>query len=130
MKIDRLDHLVLTVKDVETTCQFYTQVLGLKTVTFGDGRAALACGVQRIHLHQAGQELEPKAHRPNSGSADVCFLVDTSMKTVLAHLQRCGVEIILGPVLRTGASGPLESVYVRDPDLNLIEVARCTEALR
>jgi catechol 2,3-dioxygenase-like lactoylglutathione lyase family enzyme len=130
MKVDRLDHLVLTVTDVEATCQFYTQVLGMEEVNFGAGRIALSCGSQRIHLHQAGEELEPKASRPTPGSADLCFLVATSMKTILARLEHCGVEIILGPVLRTGASGPLESVYVRDPDLNLVEVATCTETLR
>lgn len=123
MKVHRLDHLVLTVIDVDATSRFYTTVLGLEVVTFGANRKALAFGCQRIHLHQAGQELEPKAHRPTPGSADLCFLVSASMENLLAHVQRCGVEIILGPVRRTGAAGELESVYFRDPDLNLIEVA-------
>ena len=122
MKVDRLDHLVLTVKDIDATCGFYAAVLGMDIVTFGDNRKALACGSQRINLHQAGKEFEPKAHQPTPGSADLCFLVNTSLQDVMAHLHHCGVEIILGPVRRTGAAGELESVYFRDPDLNLIEV--------
>jgi catechol 2,3-dioxygenase-like lactoylglutathione lyase family enzyme len=122
MKVDRLDHLVLTVKDLDATCRFYAAVLGMDIVTFGDNRKALACGPQRINLHQAGKEFEPKAHQPTPGSADLCFLVSTSLQDVMAHLHHCGVEIILGPVRRTGAAGELESVYFRDPDLNLIEV--------
>lgn len=123
MKVDRLDHLVLTVNDFDATCRFYAAVLGMEVVTFGANRKTLAFGCQRINLHQAGQELEPKAQRPTPGSADLCFLVDASIGDILAHMQRCGVEIILGPVRRTGAAGELESVYFRDPDLNLIEVA-------
>jgi len=123
MKVDRIDHLVLTVKDIEATCRFYAKVLGMEVVTFGGRRTALAFGSQRINLHQAGRELAPKAHRPTPGSADLCFLVGASLENLLAHVQRCGVEIILGPVQRTGAAGELESVYFRDPDLNLIEVA-------
>jgi catechol 2,3-dioxygenase-like lactoylglutathione lyase family enzyme len=123
MKADRLDHLVLTVKDVEATCRFYAKVLGLDIVTFEDSRKALACGSQRIHLHQVGQELEPKAQHPTPGSADLCFLADISIKKVISHLQQCDVKIILGPVERRGAAGRLESVYFRDADLNLIEVA-------
>jgi catechol 2,3-dioxygenase-like lactoylglutathione lyase family enzyme len=130
MKVDRLDHLVLTVKDLDATCRFYARVLGLEVLRFGDQRKALACGSQRIHLHQVGQELEPMAHRPTPGSADLCFLVSASMENLLAHLQRCRVTIILGPVRRIGAAGELESVYFRDPDLNLIEVATCIESLR
>jgi catechol 2,3-dioxygenase-like lactoylglutathione lyase family enzyme len=102
-------------------------VLGLEIVTCGDNRKALACGSQRINLHQAGRELEPKAHRPTPGSADLCFIASTPLQEVIEHLNRCGVEIILGPVQRTGAAGELESVYFRDPDLNLIEVATCIE---
>ena len=122
MKVDRLDHLVLTVKDLDATCQFYAAVLGLEVVTFAENRIALACGSMRIHLHEAGHEFEPKARRSTPGSADLCFLVSTSRQDVMAHLHDCGVEIILGPVRRTGAAGELESVYFRDPDLNLIEV--------
>ncbi len=129
MKVDRLDHLVLTVKDLDATCRFYATVLGMEPLTFGENRQALACGSQRINLHQAGLEIEPKAHRPTPGSADLCFLVSTSMANLLAHLQRCGVEIILGPVRRTGAAGEFLSVYFRDPDLNLIEVATSVNSL-
>ncbi len=123
MKADRLDHLVLTVKDIETTCRFYAKVLGLDILTFEDSRQALTCGSQRIHLHQVGQELEPKAQNPTPGSADLCFLADISITKVIAHLEQCGVKIVLGPVERMGAAGQLESVYFRDTDLNLIEVA-------
>ena len=122
MHVDRLDHVVLTVKDIDATGEFYARVLGMEVVTFGDNRKALIFGSQRIHLHQAGQELKPKAHRPTPGSADLCFLADTSMENIVAHVQACGVTIILGPVRRTGAAGEMESVYFRDPDLNLIEV--------
>jgi catechol 2,3-dioxygenase-like lactoylglutathione lyase family enzyme len=129
MKVVSLDHLVLTVKDLDATCRFYASVLGMEPVTFGENRQALAWGSQRINLHQAGQEIEPKAHRPTPGSADLCFLVNTSMANLLTHLQRCGVEIILGPVGRTGAAGEFLSVYFRDPDLNLIEVATLVNPL-
>jgi catechol 2,3-dioxygenase-like lactoylglutathione lyase family enzyme len=114
---------VLTVKDIDATCRFFAKVLGMEVVTFGDHRKALVCGSQRINLHQAGQELEPMAYRPTPGSADLCFLVGDSLENLLAHVQRCGIAIIQGPVRRMGAAGELESVYVRDPDLNLIEVA-------
>ena len=122
MKVDRLDHLVLTVKDLDATCEFYAGVLGLEVVTFGDKRKALACGSMRIHLHEAGQEFEPKAHRPTPGCADLCFLTAASIEEVMAHLNHWSVEIILGPVHRTGVAGKLKSVYFRDPDLNLIEL--------
>ena len=122
MIVDRLDHLVLTVKDLDATCAFYAAVLGLEVVSFGAQRRALACGSQRIHLHQAGQEIEPKAHQPTPGSADLCFLTDASLEDLMAHLHDCDVEIILGPVRRTGATGEIMSVYFRDSDLNLIEV--------
>ena len=123
MKIERLDHLVLTVKDIAATCNFYERVLGMEVVTFGAGRKALAFGRQKINLHQAGQEFEPKAYRPTPGSADLCFITITPVEDVLAHLQHCGVIVIEGPVERTGAVGRLLSVYFRDPDLNLIEVS-------
>jgi catechol 2,3-dioxygenase-like lactoylglutathione lyase family enzyme len=122
VKVDRLDHLVLTVKDPTATCRFYATVLGMDIVTFGDHRQALACGSQRINLHQAGKEFQPRAHQPTPGSADLCFLTDASLEDVMAHLHDCDVEIILGPVRRTGAAGEIMSVYFRDPDLNLIEV--------
>lgn len=124
MKIDALDHLVLTVADVAATCAFYTRVLGMEEVTFGAGRKALAFGTQKINLHARGQEFEPKALRPTPGSADVCLLTSLPIAEVVEHLRRHEVAIETGPVMRTGARGPIESVYLRDPDGNLIEVSR------
>ncbi len=123
MQIDSLDHLVLTVADIEASCAFYSRVLGMEVVTFGQGRKALAFGAQKINLHQAGQEFEPKAQRPTPGSADLCFLTSVPLAQVQAHLAACGVTVTEGPVQRTGAQGPILSVYFRDPDLNLIEVS-------
>jgi catechol 2,3-dioxygenase-like lactoylglutathione lyase family enzyme len=121
--IDSLDHLVLTVADIEATCDFYSQVLGVEVITFGEGRVALGFGVNKINLHQAGREFEPKAARPTPGSADLCFITATPVPEVVQHLQELGVEIEEGPVQRTGARFPLLSIYFRDPDGNLIEVA-------
>ncbi len=123
MRIDRLDHLVLTVRDVEATCSFYARVLGMQVVTFGEGRKALAFGRQKINLHQAGREFEPKAALPTPGSADLCLIADVALDEVIEHLAECGVTIVDGPVMRTGATGPIRSVYFRDPDGNLIEVS-------
>lgn len=123
MKIDSLDHLVLTVADVAVSCDFYQRVLGMEVVTFGQGRKALSFGAQKINLHQAGREFEPKAERPTPGSADLCFLTSVPLAQVQAHLASCGVKVAEGPVQRTGAQGPILSVYFRDPDLNLIEVS-------
>ena len=127
MKVDRLDHLVLTVKNIDATCEFYSKVLGMKVITFGDNRKALAFGSQKINLHEAGHEVEPKALRPTPGSADLCFITPVPLKEVVDHLGRCAARIIEGPVRRTGAQGPIESVYLRDPDLNLIEIANCRD---
>ncbi|WP_404440986.1 VOC family protein [Stutzerimonas chloritidismutans] len=127
MQIDYLDHLVLTVADVDVTVDFYIRVLGMQVVTFGEGRKALTFGNQKINLHQAGYEFEPKAERPAPGSADLCFIVATSLDDVIAHLNEHGVAIIEGPVQRTGATGPIRSVYLRDPDLNLIELSNQME---
>ncbi len=121
--IDRLDHLVLTVRDVDATCAFYERALGMETVTFAGGRKALAFGGQKINLHQAGHEFEPKAAHPTPGSADLCLITETPLAEVVAHLTACGVAVEEGPVPRTGARGPITSVYVRDPDGNLVEVA-------
>lgn len=123
MKIDSLDHLVLTVRDIATSCDFYQRALGMDVVTFGQGRKALAFGTQKINLHQAGQEFEPKAARPTPGSADLCFLTSLPLAEVQAHLAREGVKVTEGPVQRTGAQGLILSVYFRDPDQNLIEVS-------
>ncbi|CAI0696049.1 VOC family protein [Serratia ficaria] len=123
MNIERLDHLVLTVTDIERSCRFYQQVLGFDVVTFRDDRKALAFGHQKINLHQAGHEFEPKAHQPTPGSADLCFLAATPLAEVIEELNDLGVIIEEGPVERTGAGGPIVSVYLRDPDNNLIEIA-------
>ena len=123
MKIDALDHLVLTVADIETTCAFYERVLGMQTVTFGEGRKALVFGVQKLNLHQRGHEFEPKAETPTPGAIDVCFITQVPVAEVIVHLRSCDVAVLEGPVQRTGARGPMVSVYFRDPDRNLIEVS-------
>jgi catechol 2,3-dioxygenase-like lactoylglutathione lyase family enzyme len=123
MKIDRLDHLVLTVADLDKTCVFYEGVMGMRVVTFAGGRKALGFGRQKINLHQAGHEFEPKADRPTPGSADLCFIAETPLDEVMAALARQKIAIVEGPVERTGAEGPMRSVYFRDPDQNLIEVS-------
>jgi catechol 2,3-dioxygenase-like lactoylglutathione lyase family enzyme len=122
--IDRLDHFVLTVADVDATCAFYARVLGMEVRTFGpQGRKALHFGRHKINLHQRGREFEPKAAHPLPGSADLCFIAAVPLDTVIAHLRACGVAIEEGPVDRTGATGALHSVYIRDPDPNLIEIS-------
>ena len=123
MHIDRIDHVVLTVRDIEATCGFYQRVLGMKVLSFEGGRRALAFGNQKFNLHQAGKEFEPKADRPTPGSADFCLITTTPIAEVVAHLNSCGVRILDGPVQRTGATGPILSVYFRDLDLNLVEVS-------
>jgi catechol 2,3-dioxygenase-like lactoylglutathione lyase family enzyme len=122
--IRSLDHLVLTVADIERTVIFYCGVLGMERVTFGQGRTALAFGSQKINLHQAGREFEPKALAPTPGSADLCFVAEAPLDAVVARLAAAGVAIEEGPVARTGAVGPITSVYVRDPDGNLIEISQ------
>jgi len=123
VRIERIDHLVLTVADIDRTVDFYRRVLGMTPVTFGSGRQALAFGNQKINLHRAGTEFDPKAHSPTPGSADLCFITNADLPEVREHLQEVGVVIERGPVDRTGALGPIRSIYFRDPDMNLIEVA-------
>ncbi|MCX5322858.1 VOC family protein [Streptomyces sp. NBC_00120] len=123
MRIDRLDHLVLTVHDLDATVAFYTKILGMEAVTFRGGRRALAFGHSKINLHEAGHEFEPKAARPTPGSADLCLIVDEPVERIVAELASHGVPLEEGPVERTGATGPIRSVYVRDPDDNLIELS-------
>ena len=123
MKISHLDHLVLTVADIETTCQFYQSALNFEVITFGENRKALLFGSQKINLHEAGKEFEPKALRPTVGSADLCFVAETPLDEVIAHLQNRNINIIEGPIQRTGAMGKILSVYLRDPDQNLIEIS-------
>jgi catechol 2,3-dioxygenase-like lactoylglutathione lyase family enzyme len=128
MNINRLDHLVLTVNDMEATCAFYKRVLGMEVVVFGGGRKALSFGTQKINLHQKGKEYEPKALKPTPGSGDLCFITSVPITEVIAHLNSCKVEIIEGPTRRAGAVGPIISVYFRDPDLNLVEVSSYEDA--
>lgn len=123
MDIQKLDHLVLTVKNIDKTAVFYTKVLGMQRVTFGEGRVALKFGTQKINLHEYGNEFEPKADYPVPGSGDMCFITDMPLNDAMAHVMGEGVEIVEGPVDRSGASGSLLSFYIRDPDNNLIEVA-------
>jgi len=119
----RLDHWVLTVQSLENTIDWYTRVLGMGVVTFGDNRKALTFGEQKINLHLLGHEFEPKARQPTSGSADLCFVINGTLEAILHHLTQSGVTVEEGPVPRTGALGPIQSVYVRDPDGNLIELS-------
>lgn len=123
MQIERLDHLVLTVADITVTCAFYKRVMGMQVITFGSGRKALVFGQQKINLHEYGKEFEPKAILPTKGSADLCFVASTPISEVVQHLHTEQVDIIEGPVERTGATGKLTSVYFRDPDGNLVEVS-------
>jgi len=128
MEIDRLDHLVLTVRDINATCEFYTKVLGMREVTFAGGRKALTFGSLKINLHEYGKEFEPKSQSPTPGSADLCFIIQAPLAEVIEHVRSCGVDILEGPVDRTGALGPIMSIYFRDPDGNLIEVSNYSGA--
>ncbi len=123
MRIDRLDHLVLTVASVDASCKFYERTLGMTVVRFGQGRTALSFGTQKINLHQAGKEFVPHAQHPVPGSADLCFIATTPLEEAMAHVRAQGVDILEGPVDRTGATGAMRSFYFRDPDGNLIEVS-------
>ncbi|SDI45715.1 Catechol 2,3-dioxygenase [Paraburkholderia steynii] len=121
--IDHLDHLVLTCTDAEATAKFYTQVMQMQLETFGAGRIAFRFGNQKINLHVRGSEFEPKAHLPVPGALDLCFIASVPLDQVIAHLAACNWPIVEGPVERTGATQKIRSVYVRDPDLNLIEIS-------
>ncbi|CAG7631555.1 VOC family protein [Paenibacillus allorhizosphaerae] len=123
MRIDRIDHLVLTVRSIAQTCEFYSSVLGMEVTTFGNGRKALQFGSQKLNLHEYGKEFEPKASAPLPGSIDLCFITPVPLKEVMLHLEKLQVAIEEGPVARTGALGPILSVYIRDPDGNLIEIS-------
>ena len=123
MQIDRLDHLVLTVADIDRTCAFYSSVLGFKVITFSKDQKALLFGRQKINLRLLGHAFEPKAGKPTPGSADLCFIALTPIKEVFVELEKAGFAVEEGPVGRIGAVGPMQSVYVRDPDGNLIEIS-------
>jgi catechol 2,3-dioxygenase-like lactoylglutathione lyase family enzyme len=124
--IDHLDHIVLTTIDREACQHFYIDVLGMQLETFGAGRVAFRFGNQKINVHIRGHEFEPKAHLPVPGALDLCFIASCSLAQVIKRLERHAWPIIEGPVDRTGATGPIRSVYVRDPDLNLIEISEYT----
>jgi catechol 2,3-dioxygenase-like lactoylglutathione lyase family enzyme len=123
MRIDRIDHIVITAFDLDRTIDFYSRVMGMEPITFAGGRRGLAFGRQKINLHQSGREFEPKALKPTPGSMDLCFITETPLDDVIGHLKSHGVAIAQGPVEKTGALGPMMSVYFRDPDGNLIEVS-------
>lgn len=123
MKIERFDHLVRTVHDIDRTCDFYTRVLGMKAIAFQEGRTALQFGQQKLNLHAVRKEFEPKARNPTPGSANLCLITEISLDEVIQHMKDCGVEILDSPVKRTGAIGEILSIYLRDPDGNLIEVS-------
>ena len=129
MLVRSLDHLVLTVEDIDATVRFY-ELLGMRRQSFGDGRIALRFGDQKLNLHQAGAEVAPHAARPTRGSADLCLLVDGDLDEVVESLARAEVPVELGPVTRTGATSALNSVYVRDPDGNLVELSQAVGSKR
>jgi len=123
MKVKNIDHLVLTVKNIQTSIDFYTEILGMQTVQFADNRHALHFGNQKINLHQQSNEFEPKAKHPQHGSADLCFIVEDDLNDVISHLHQNSIPIELGPVERTGAQTKILSIYIRDPDENLLELS-------
>lgn len=123
MKISRVDHFVLTVASIEATCGFYSKILGMEVVEFAGGRKALTFGAQKINLHQQGEEFEPRALMPIPGSGDFCLISAVPLDQVVAHLNANKIEIEEGPEPRTGATGTINSVYIRDPDENLVEIS-------
>ena len=126
--IHHLDHLVLTTADEQACIDFYVGLLGMALETFGQGRKAFKFGGQKINLHVKGSEFEPKAHLPVPGALDLCFIAARPLDEVIARIRERGVRIVEGPVRRTGASYPLRSIYLRDPDLNLSEISERAEA--
>jgi catechol 2,3-dioxygenase-like lactoylglutathione lyase family enzyme len=123
MRVERLDHIVLTVRDIDATVAFYESALGMCGITFGSGRRALLFGNQKINLHSTQAPIEPHAAQPVPGSADLCFIISTPVQQAIARLRAIGIAVEAGPVPRTGALGPITSAYFRDPDGNLIEVS-------
>lgn len=125
--LDGIDHFVLTVGLIEATCAFYRRALRLAVVAFGQGRKALAFGDCKINLHEVGKEFAPKAARPTAGAGDFCLVTRQPIEGLAKHLRSIGVAVEEGPVARAGATGPLRSLYFRDPDGNLVEVANCIQ---
>ena len=123
IKIDSIDHLVLTVTSIKNTCDFYCDILGLERETFGEDRIALKFGEKKFNLHPVGSDINPKAKSPMPGSMDLCLITTTPIADVISHLGNHQINIETGPVARTGAKGPITSVYVRDPDCNLVELS-------
>ena len=123
VRVVSLDHLVLTVQDIPRAIKFYVEILGMQEVTFGVNRKALAYGQQKINLHKFGEEFEPKAASPLPGSADLCLIIDGPLDEFIKHLNDNNIEILQGPLARTGALGVINSIYIRDPDKNLIELS-------
>ncbi len=121
--IDRIDHFVITATDLEATARFYERALGMEIVRYGEGRAALRFGRQKINLHQHGAEAKPNAAAAAPGAADICFIADGPFESVLAHLAAEHIATVHGPIEQHGALGPMDSIYFRDPDGNLVEVA-------
>jgi len=130
VKVHKIDHVVLTVKDIESTCQFYSKVLGMTVVEFGEGRKALMFGDQKINLHEEGKEFEPKALKPTPGSSDLCFITNVSLEDVLKYFVSFGVKAIEGPIEKMGACGLIKSVYLKDPDGNLIEISNYLDPIK
>ena len=122
--IDHLDHIVLTTSNEQACVDFYVGLLGMQLETFGQSRKAFRFGNQKINLHVKGHEFEPKAHLPVPGALDLCFIASLPLDQLIAQLQARGAHIVEGPVQRTGATGPIRSIYLRDPDLNLIEISQ------
>jgi catechol 2,3-dioxygenase-like lactoylglutathione lyase family enzyme len=121
--IDHIDHIVLTTRDKEACIRFYTEVLGMQLESFSGNRLALKFGTQKINLHEWGKEFSPRAHVAAPGTLDLCFIAAVPLEAVIEKLGKENVKIIDGPVMKTGAQGPIRSVYVRDPDLNLVEIS-------
>ena len=124
--IDHIDHIVLTTRDLQGCIRFYSEVLGMRLENFqtpGGQRLALKFGQQKINLHEWGREFEPRAHVAAPGTLDLCFIAALPLDEVMQRLDAAGIEIIEGPVMKTGAVSKLHSVYVRDPDLNMIEIS-------
>ena len=121
--IDHIDHIVLTTRDLEGCTRFYSDVLGMKLEKFAQGRLALKFGSQKINLHEWGKEFEPRAHVAAPGTLDLCFIASVPLEKVIQRFNEKKIPILEGPVAKTGAKGPMQSVYVRDPDLNLVEIS-------